>query len=131
MPMRRRWALSVVLLLGACGAPAKHPVAIRRTTTASVTTAAPSASSTTDAPARHAAPATPTTAAPRADLPPLPADAPVRVALAPVWHTPSSPRAMDRLALGAPVDIRGWLAPMTTKQREDVTDRVDTQTLLG
>jgi len=129
--MRRRWALSVVLLLGACGAPAKHPVAIRRTTTASVTTAAPSASSTTDAPARHAAPATPTTAAPRADLPPLPADAHVRVAMAPVWHTPSSPRAMDRLALGAPVDIRGWLAPMTTKQREDVTDRVDTQTLLG
>ncbi|HZQ84447.1 MAG TPA: C40 family peptidase [Acidimicrobiales bacterium] len=132
MPTRRRWALSVVLLLGACGAPTKHPVAIQRpTTTTSVTAAAPAPSTTTTAATGRATDPPSTTAAPRTDLPPLPADARVRVAMAPVWHTPTSPRAMDRLALGAPVDIRGWLAPMSTKQREDLTGRVDTEALLG
>jgi cell wall-associated NlpC family hydrolase len=55
----------------------------------------------------------------------------VRVAVAQIWHTPTLARASDRLALTAPVDIRGWLAPMSTKQREDLTGRVDTSALLG
>src|SRR5690242_229074 len=132
MPTRRRWALSAVLLLGACGAPAKHPVAIPRpTTTASVAAAAPAPSTTATAATGRTTTPPATATAPRTDLPPLPADARVRVAMAPIWHTPTSPRAMDHLALGAPVDVRGWLAPMSTKQREDLTGRVDTQALLG
>ncbi|MBV9665802.1 MAG: C40 family peptidase [Actinobacteria bacterium] len=132
MATRRRWALCVLLLLVGCGAPAKHTTAVGRTTTTTAASVAAAASTPTTAPptTAHSTPAPSTASAPRTDLPPLPADARVRVAMAPVWHTPTSPRPMDRLALGVPIDIRGWLAPMTTKQREDLTDRVDTQALL-
>lgn len=53
------------------------------------------------------------------------------VAVATVWHTPSSPRPVDAPALAAPARIRAWLSAMTLTQRRDLSGRVDTQLVLG
>jgi gamma-D-glutamyl-L-lysine dipeptidyl-peptidase len=61
----------------------------------------------------------------------LPAEAYVDVAVATLWHSPSSPRAVDAGALRHPADVRGWLASMTFSQRLALNGRVDSQLLLG
>src|SRR4051812_36260144 len=53
------------------------------------------------------------------------------VSVATLWVLPSSPRAVDAPALANPVDIRGWLAAMSTAVRRDLAGRVETQTLYG
>jgi cell wall-associated NlpC family hydrolase len=55
----------------------------------------------------------------------------VSVAVATVWHRPSSPRVVDAPALARPVRIRAWLAAMTTSQRRALSGRADTQVVLG
>jgi hypothetical protein len=51
--------------------------------------------------------------------------------VATLWHLPTSPRSVDASALTDPVDVRHWLAAMTTTQRRDLNGRVDSQLLLG
>ena len=63
--------------------------------------------------------------------PPLPATGYVKVAVATLWRSPSSPRDVDAPALRAPVDMRGWLAGMTLSQKKALEGRVDSQMLLG
>ncbi|WP_248926100.1 C40 family peptidase [Paenibacillus hamazuiensis] len=55
------------------------------------------------------------------------------VAVATVWTSPDSPRALDAPALSNPADMRGWLRSMTTDDKLDLCDanRVQTQILLG
>jgi cell wall-associated NlpC family hydrolase len=60
-----------------------------------------------------------------------PYDAWVNVSVATIWTSPTAPRAVDRPALTAPVDIRGWLAHMDTATRRGLVGRVATQGLLG
>jgi len=55
----------------------------------------------------------------------------VAVAVATVWHHPSSPRAVDAPALANPVRIPQWLSAMTSAERRALSGRADTQTLLG
>ena len=55
----------------------------------------------------------------------------VNVAVATLWTSPSAPRAIDAPALRAPVNIRGWLAAMSTTARRGLVGRVETQALLG
>lgn len=55
----------------------------------------------------------------------------VTVAVATLWTSPSAPRAVDAKALRAPVDIRGWLAAMSTATRRGLVGRVETQALYG
>lgn len=55
----------------------------------------------------------------------------VRVAVATLWTSPSAPRAVDAKATAAPVDIRGWLAAMSTRSRLGLVGRVETQALYG
>src|SRR5205809_6230295 len=38
----------------------------------------------------------------------------VKVAVATLWTSPAAPRQVDAKAISAPVDIRGWLAAMST-----------------
>jgi gamma-D-glutamyl-L-lysine dipeptidyl-peptidase len=130
MHSRRRRAFLVLTL--ACFLPVCGHGAATRTTAARTTRVTAAASTSTAVPATsttrpRAAVRPPTTSAP----PFKPVEARIGVAVAQVWHTPSSARAIDAPALAAPVDIRGWLAPMSTKQREDLTGRVDTSALLG
>ena len=66
-----------------------------------------------------------------ARTPPLPATGFVKVAVATLWHAPTSPREVDAPALRVPVDIRGWLAAMTLSQKKALEGRVDSQMLLG
>ena len=102
----------------------------------SSSTAAPSAPAS--APASAPSPSSP--AAPSASPVPPPVSTPsipttgvafVDVAVATLWHLPSSPRSVDASALTAPVGVRPWLAAMTTTQRRDLNGRVDSQLLLG
>lgn len=60
-----------------------------------------------------------------------PGVATVDVAVATVWHSPSSPRSVDAPALADPVRIRPWLQAMTLDQRRGLSGRADTQVLLG
>jgi gamma-D-glutamyl-L-lysine dipeptidyl-peptidase len=55
----------------------------------------------------------------------------VTVAVATLWRSPASPRAVDARALRSPADIRGWLSAMTLAQRRQLVGRADTQALLG
>jgi cell wall-associated NlpC family hydrolase len=55
----------------------------------------------------------------------------VNVAVATLWTSPSAPRRVDAKALSAPVDIRGWLAAMSTATRKGLVGRVETQALYG
>ncbi len=60
-----------------------------------------------------------------------PGHATVAVAVATLWHSPSSPRAVDAPALLKPVRIRAWLAGMTLEQRRALSGRADSQLVLG
>ncbi len=61
----------------------------------------------------------------------MPATAYVDVSVATLWHSPSSPRAVDAPALRSPADVRGWLASMSLSQRLALNGRVDSQLILG
>ena len=54
-----------------------------------------------------------------------------KVSVATLWVLPSSPRPVDAPALASPVDIRSWLAAMSTAVRRDLAGRVETQALFG
>lgn len=53
------------------------------------------------------------------------------VSVATLWASISSPRPIDAKAISAPVDIRGWLAAMSTTTRLGLVGRVQTQALYG
>jgi gamma-D-glutamyl-L-lysine dipeptidyl-peptidase len=55
----------------------------------------------------------------------------VSVAVARLWESPSSPRAVDAPALAAPVRFRSWLAAMSLSQRRALSSHSDTEALLG
>ena len=55
----------------------------------------------------------------------------VAVSVATLWHSPGSPRAVDRAALTNPAGIRTWLAAMSTTDRLGLVGRADTQVVLG
>jgi cell wall-associated NlpC family hydrolase len=55
----------------------------------------------------------------------------VAVSVATVWRSPAAPRAVDRPALTNPVGVRAWLAALTVPLRRDLSNRADTQVLLG
>src|SRR5439155_1698841 len=55
----------------------------------------------------------------------------VSVDVATLWHSTTSPRSIDAKAVSAPVDIRGWLAAMSTSARLGLVGRVQTQALYG
>lgn len=99
-----------------------------------------------DRPAAAASPAAPTSSAPASSAPASSAPtaltaAPraatvgssvwVSVAVATLWVSPTSPRRIDAKAVSAPVDIRGWLAAMSTTARRGLVGRVETQALYG
>jgi cell wall-associated NlpC family hydrolase len=52
----------------------------------------------------------------------------VDVAVATLWTNSSKPRAIDQPALTDPVDLRGWLANMSTDDRRALTSNNATQT---
>lgn len=98
---------------------------------------------TSSSPAATSAPATTssaaaTTAAPRV-APAVVAPAAVRVgqsvyvnvSVATLWTSYTAPRSIDAKAVSAPVDIRGWLAAMSTAARRGLGGRVETQALYG
>ena len=58
-------------------------------------------------------------------------DAWVAVSVARLWDSPSSPRAVDRPALQRPVQVRTWLADMTTEQRRGLNFLSQSEALLG
>lgn len=53
------------------------------------------------------------------------------VSVGTLWTSPSAPRPVDAKALTVPVDIRGWLAAMSTTARRGLVGRVETQVLYG
>jgi gamma-D-glutamyl-L-lysine dipeptidyl-peptidase len=55
----------------------------------------------------------------------------VDVAVATLWHSPTSPRAVDAPELRQPAGVQSWLSAMSTAQRLDLGGRVDSQLLLG
>jgi cell wall-associated NlpC family hydrolase len=55
----------------------------------------------------------------------------VGVSVATVWASPSSPRAIDRPALGNPARIRAWTRSLSTAERRGLVGRIETQALLG
>lgn len=55
----------------------------------------------------------------------------MKVSVATLWTSPSAPRRVDAKALSAPVDIRGWLAAMSTATRKGLVGRIETQALYG
>jgi len=62
------------------------------------------------------------------------ADAPLRyvdVSVATVWASPSAPRAIDRPALGNPVNMTDWSRVLTTAARLGLDGRIETQALYG
>ena len=63
--------------------------------------------------------------------PALPAPAVVDVSVATLWHSPTSPRAVDAPELRQPAGVQSWLSAMSTAQRLDLNGRVDSQLLLG
>jgi gamma-D-glutamyl-L-lysine dipeptidyl-peptidase len=55
----------------------------------------------------------------------------VDVAVATVWTSPQAPRAIDRPALGDPVDVRAWSRSLDTAARRGLVGRIQTQALYG
>ena len=55
----------------------------------------------------------------------------VGVSVATVWVSPSSPRTIDRPALGNPARIRAWTRSLSTVERRGLVGRIETQALLG
>ena len=55
----------------------------------------------------------------------------VSVAVARLWESPTSPRAVDAPALAAPVRFRSWLAAMSLSERRALSFHSDTEALLG
>ena len=55
----------------------------------------------------------------------------VNAAVATLWTSPQAPRPVDAKATSATVDIRGWLAAMSTSARLGLVGRVETQALYG
>jgi cell wall-associated NlpC family hydrolase len=55
----------------------------------------------------------------------------VDVTAATVWSSPAAPRAIDRPALGNPVDLGAWNRVLTTPARLGLIGRVVTQALYG
>lgn len=55
----------------------------------------------------------------------------VNVSVATLWTSSTAPRRVDAKAVSAPVDIRGWLAAMSTTSRRGLVGRVETQALYG
>ena len=55
----------------------------------------------------------------------------VDVAVATVWASPSSPRAIDRPALANPVDLAAWGRSLNTPARLGLVGRTETQALFG
>ena len=141
MRARRRRLLLAAAIIGCstvgCGASgAQHPAPVAAPTTTSsflglASTTTTSVPGTKPAKTTTSRPTVVSVAAPTKPVPPLPAVARTRVQVAHVWHAPSSPRSIDQPALQPSVDMRAWLAGLTTSQREGLTDRVDTQVVLG
>lgn len=132
-------------LLVACSSAARVSASARVSAPASVSVRASAASSVaapvpTSAPTLSTAPlaaaavstaAVPSVAAPPAATPPVTGVAYVDVSVATLWHSPSSPRAVDSAELQQPAGVTAWLAAMTTAQRLALNGRVDSQLLLG
>lgn len=55
----------------------------------------------------------------------------VDVSVATVWASPSAPRAIDRPALGNPVNMSAWSRVLTTSARLGLDGRIETQALFG
>ena len=55
----------------------------------------------------------------------------VDVSVATLWHSPSSPRAVDAAGLQQPAGVTAWLGAMTIAQRIALNGRVDSQLVLG
>lgn len=55
----------------------------------------------------------------------------VDVSVATVWSSPSAPRAIDRPALGDPVDLQAWTGSLDTAARLGLIGRTETQVLFG
>jgi gamma-D-glutamyl-L-lysine dipeptidyl-peptidase len=66
-----------------------------------------------------------------ADLAKPPQRAYVDVAVATVWTSPGAPRAIDRPALGNPVDLRRWNRALSSSARRGLVGRIETQALYG
>ena len=122
-------ALLPAVVATACGGSAGRRVAARPEgpAAASGEPAPPSTAAPTTAAPTTVAMTSPTTPAPAA----APAEAAVAVAVATVWSSPRSPRAVDAPALGDPVDIRRWISSMTVAEQRDLQGRTQTQVLLG
>ena len=55
----------------------------------------------------------------------------VDVSVATVWASPSAPRAIDRPALGNPVDMGAWSDVLSSAARLGLVGRIETQALFG
>ena len=55
----------------------------------------------------------------------------VDVSVATVWASPSSPRTIDRPALGNPVNLRAWSSVLNTPARLGLDGKIETQALFG
>lgn len=55
----------------------------------------------------------------------------VDVSVGTLWASPSAPRAVDRPALGNPVNVLAWSSALTTAARLGLDGRIETQALLG
>ena len=55
----------------------------------------------------------------------------VDVSVATVWASPSAPRAIDRPALGNPVNMSAWSRVLSTAARLGLDGRIETQALFG
>lgn len=55
----------------------------------------------------------------------------VRVAVATVWYSPSSPQPIDASVLRDPPRLQGWLSSLTVADRLALDSRITTQVLLG
>lgn len=55
----------------------------------------------------------------------------VDVSVATVWASPSAPRAIDRPALGDPVNMGAWSRVLNTAARLGLDGRIETQALFG
>jgi gamma-D-glutamyl-L-lysine dipeptidyl-peptidase len=63
--------------------------------------------------------------------PAAPSYAFVDVSVATVWTSPTSPRVIDRPALGNPARVREWTRSLSTAERRGLVGRIQTQALLG
>ncbi len=55
----------------------------------------------------------------------------ISVSVATLWTSPTAPRAIDRPALGNPVDMQAWSRALSTAARRGLVGRIETQALLG